>query len=158
MKFRVSNDLKILPEDLSYFRVREFQFDENSNPIAEFIPTKYFIWEDDKYDHLKTRDDWKFHGIYDAKKLKAEHFIPLSFEIFKMKFMSFVTEEIEDDPDVPNIAKQLDKLNDMEAEFYLIDNLPKEFRHKSIVFDFFISGFKLDMKHKTLTTIEFGLD
>lgn len=167
MKFDQTSEHTIRFGNFSgYLLIREFRFDDlSSNPIAEFMKTQYFSWQEEfrnevnvTVGHTDRLTDWNFHGQYDIKKLRSENFIPVSANDFVKRFMDILQTEIGIDKKMTEAQGCLNKLIDLNSEFYLIDNLPHTFRHDWTVFDFFFSGFKIAKEQKVLTAIECGLD
>jgi hypothetical protein len=167
MKFEKTSEHIIRFENFSgYFLIREFENElRTSNPIAEFMKTRYFSWQEEfrnevnvTVDHSDQLADWNFHGLYDIKKLLPEHFIKVNANEFVKRFMDTLQTEIGIDRKMTEAQECLNKLIDLDSEFYLIDNLPDTFRHDWTVFDFFLSGFKISEDQKVLTAIECGLD
>ena len=167
MKFDKTSEHTIRFENFSgYFLIREFQYNQKtSNPIAEFMKTRYFSWKEEFRDevnvsvnHSNQLTDWNFHGLYDIKKLRPEHFIRVNANNFVKRFMDTLQTEIGIDRKISDAQERLNKLIDLDSEFYSIDNLPETFRHDWTVFDFFLSGFKISKDQKILTAIECGLD
>ncbi len=167
MKFDKTLEQIIRFESFSgYFLIREFQYEEKtSNPIAEFMKTRYFSWQEEfrnevnvTVDHSDQLTDWNFHGLHDLKKLRSEHFIRVNANEFVKRLIDTLQTEIGIDRKMAEAQECLNKLIDLDSEFYLIDNLPDTFRHDWTVFDFFLSGFKILKDQKVLTAIECGLD
>jgi hypothetical protein len=167
MKFDKTSEHTIRFDNSSgYFLIREFQYNERtSNPIAEFMKTRYFSWNEEfrnefdvTADHSDQLSDWNFHGLYDIKKLRPVHFIRVNANEFVKRFMNTLQTEIGIDRKISEAQECLNKLIELNSEFYLIDNLPDSFRHDWTVFDFFLSGFKISKDQKVLTAIECGLD
>lgn len=90
--------------------------------------------------------------------MRPEHFIKVSANEFVKRFMDTLQTEIGINKKMSEAHQFLNKLIDLNSEFYLIDNLPDEFQHDWTVFDFFLSGFKISKDQKALTAIECGLD
>lgn len=146
--------------------IREFSFDKAANNVlAEFIKTPFFCWKEEYRNEVHVNVDseekfvnWNFHGLYDIVKLKPEHFEKVSASDFMKRFKEFVKEEIGFDSTLTQINSVLTDLNDLTSDFYIIKNLSSDFYHEWTVFEFFISGFKIDKNSRKLTAIEFGLD
>lgn len=167
MKFEKTSEQIIRFDNCSgYFLIREFQNGlKTSNPIAEFMKTRYFSWKEEfrnevnvTFDQAQQLTDWNFHGLYDIKKLRPEHFIRVNANEFVKGFMDTLQTEVGIDRKMTEAQECLNKLTELESEFYLIENLPDTFRHDWTVFDFFLSGFKISEDQKVLTAIECGLD
>lgn len=166
MKFKKKSEIIINPQEPSYFMVRKFLFEQMvKNPIAEFMQTRYFLWEEEFRNEIglniqnrRTTVDWNFHGLYDVKKLSPDNFKKMGFQEFFLRFKNFIFNEIGTDSELPQIEIELHKLSEPESNFYLIEDLSNDFRHNWTVFDYFISGFKVNKEKNTLTAIEFGLD
>ena len=166
MKYSKTSEIVVRPEEPSYFMIREFHYDHSSvNPIADFMKTPFFCWQEEYHhevgvtvNHQKQIVDWNFHGLYDIKKLRPEHFEKISPIEFVERFKSLIMAEIGFDPQLSEIELRLNKLVDLKSEFYIIKELTDEFYHDWTVFHFFLSGFKVASEGNMLTTIEFGLD
>lgn len=146
--------------------IREFIHDQDSfNSISDFMQTPFFCWKEEYRNEVSANInleekivDWNFHGLYDIKKLKPEHFENISANKFIEKFNNFIETEIGFDAKLIEIETRLLKLIDQSSDYYIIKNLSQEFYHDWTVFDFFLSGFKISKKNNNLTAIEFGLD
>jgi hypothetical protein len=167
MKLEKTSEHIIRFENFSgYCLIRDFKYDvQTSDPIAEFMKTRYFSWKEEfrnkvivTVDHSDQITDRNFHGLYDIKKLRPEHFIHVTANGFVKHFMYTLQKEIGIDKKMMEAEQSLEKLIDLDSEFYLIKNLPDEFRHDWTVFNFFLSGFKISKDQKVLTAIECGLD
>jgi len=166
MNLKKISEKVIRPENPSYFMIREFSFEKNaSNVLADFIKTPFFCWKEEyrnevhaNIDSEETIVDWNFHGLYDIKKIKTEHFEKVSGSDFIKRFKEYIKKEIGFDSKLPIIESELTDLNDLTSDYYIIKDLPSDFHHEWTVFAFFISGFKIDENNGKLTAIEFGLD
>jgi hypothetical protein len=166
MEFNKISEKIIRPKELSYFMIREFNWSEYStNPIAEFLKSRFFLWEEEyrnqvevDIENTRTIVDWNFHGLYDIKKINHKNFIKVGCKEFKTMFRDFVIKEIGFDPELGKIEVELNNMIDLKSDFYIIEDLSYDYRHKWTVFDFFLSGFKVNVKEFKLTAIEFGLD
>lgn len=168
MKFDKTKEHTIRFENFSgYLLIREFQFDDEqtSNALAEFMKTRYFSWQEEFRNKVNVtinnsvqQPDWNFHGLYDIKKLRPEHFIPVSSSDFVGRFKEVLHSEIGTGGNLREAQDLLNRLIDLNSEFYLLGNLSDELRHEWTVFDYFFSGFKISYLQKTLTAVECGLD
>ena len=104
MKFYKTSEHTIQFENFSgYFLIREFQYEQQaSNPIAEFMKTRFFSWKEEfrndinvTVDHSDQLTDWNFHGLYDIKKLHPEHFITVTATEFVKCFMDTLKQKLE---------------------------------------------------------------
>ena len=102
--------------------------------------------------------DWNFHGLYDIKKLRPEHFIKLTAMDFVDRFVETLRAEVATDKNLSKAQERLNQLIDLKSDFYVLQNLPREFKHDWTVFDFFRSGFKVTKGSNRITAIECGLD
>ncbi|WP_417603682.1 hypothetical protein [Owenweeksia hongkongensis] len=156
----------VRPEALSYFMVREFAFDQSKQrAVEDFMQTRYFCWQEEFRNEVEiTNDngrhyvDWNFHGFSDIKKMKQEHFVKVGALEFVQRFMTFIELQIGADPKLPEIEILLKDLVDIKSQFYIISELSEDIHHEWTVYEFFISGFKINPDKKLLTAIEFGLD
>jgi hypothetical protein len=167
MKFDKTSEHIIRFENFSgYFLIREFQYDDQtSDPIAEFIKTRYISWKEEfrnevnvtvnNFDQLV---DWNFHGPYNIKKLRPEHFKKVTAIDFVNRFREKMQSEIGIDKKIIKAQYLLNKLIDLNSDFYIIGDISDDILHEWSVFDFFISGFKISKDLKMLTAIECGLD
>ena len=166
MEFKKTSEKVIRPQEPSYFMIREFSFDKiATNVLAEFMKSSFFCWKEEYRNEITVNIDseekivnWNFHGLYDITKLRTDHFHKVSAADFVERFKESVVMEIESDPSLPTIVKELVDQTDLKSDFYIIKNLPLDFHHEWTVFNFFISGFKINEKNGKLTAIEFGLD
>jgi hypothetical protein len=166
MKFSKTSEIVVRPEEPSYFMIREFHYDHGSvNPIADFMKTPFFCWQEEYRNEVRASVnyqeqivDWNFHGLYDIKKIRPEHFERITAIDFVERFKSFIRTEIGFDPQLSEIETRLNKLVDLKSEFYIIKELTDDFYHDWTVFDFFLSGFKITPDDSILTLVEFGLD
>jgi len=167
MKLNKTSEEVIRFKDFSgYLLIRKFKYDrEYSNPIAEFMKTPYFVWQEKfrnkinvSINHSAQIDNWNFHGLYDIKKLHSKDFKEILAIEFVNRFNHFIESEIGFDKELKESKKLLDNLIDEDSKYYLIRNLPDNIRHEWSVFEFFLSGFKICSKRKILTAIECGLD
>jgi len=159
----------IRPETPSYFSVRQFGYSNANNDIREvlqeFMKSKYFLWQEEFRNNVQvningkeTHEDWNFHGLYDIKQLSPSDFEKVKFENFKARFIAFIETEIGKDNKLPEIQQVVASLYNQESSFYIIRNLPENKVHKWTVYEFFISGFEINMDNKTITLVEFGRD
>lgn len=167
MKFNKTSEEVIRFENFNgYFLIREFQFDEQTNtPIVDFMSTRFFSWQEEFRNEVNVTVnrvdqlvDWNFHGLYDIKKLRPEHFIKLTAIDFVDRFVETLQAEIVADKNLSKAQERLNQLIDLKSDFYVIQNLPREFKHDWTVFDFFLSGFKVSKDLNRLIAIECGLD
>ncbi len=166
MNFTKTSEHIIRPESASYFLVREFHYDKYSpNPITDFMRTPYFCWNEEYRNEVKVSIDnepkivdWNFHGLYDIKKLKPEHFKEIGFQEFTECIKNYIVSKIGLDPKLSEIETYIDGLFNLNSDYFIIQDLTDDFFHDWTVFEFFLSGFIVNTSSRTLIAIEFGLD
>ena len=149
-----------------YLLIREFQYDAKTNkPISDFMCTRFFSWKEEfrnevsvSVNNVDQLVDWNFHGLYDIKKLRPEHFIKLIATEFVDRFIKTIQTEIVMDENLSKAQERLNQLIDLKSDFYVLQNLSSEFKHDWTVFNFFLSGFKVSIDFNRLIAIECGLD
>lgn len=167
MKFHKTLERIIRFENFSgYLLIREFKYDDNtSNPIAEFMKTRYFSWKEEFRNEVNVTvgnsnelTNWNFHGLYDIKKMRLEHFMKVTGAEFVDCFMKTLQTEIGDDKKMTEAQEFINSLSGLNSDFYVIRNLSDELKHDRSVFDFFLSGFNISKSQMKLIAIECGLD
>jgi hypothetical protein len=150
-----------------YFMIREFQYESPSlNPISEFIKTPFICWKEEYRNEVQVSInnaihtvDWNFHGLYDLKKLRAEHFVKIRGQELADRFKEFVRSEVGVDKMHLGFEQLLDELcASTNSDYFLITEMEASFQHEWTVFDFFLSGFKISRDTLTITAIECEMD
>lgn len=125
---------------------------------------RFFSWNEEFRNEVSVGDasgkehtvDWNFHGLFDIKKLKPEHFKEVEFKKFFQCFRGTIELEMEFCSD--EMEAVLNSLFDAESDYYILSGLDMSYKHPWTVFDYFLSGFKLSQQNHTITLIEVGQD
>lgn len=168
MEFKISRTVTQYAESGEWYSLDSYDIiNGNKCALEKFISSSFMYWVGTRQNEALAEmnkvesqfKDWKFHGFYDAKLLKLNHFQRMDMDEFIDRFVEYMNRTLCNDLFRKKFYFEIkNTFESNDNQFFLIKDLGEKFYHPNTVFDIFLSGIVFKNEHDSIHLIQIGFD